>query len=226
MHHELMKLPFEASALEPYISAETLSYHYGKHHASYVTKLNSLIEGTAYAKMSLNQIILESDGAVFNNAAQVYNHDFYWNGLSGIESEPSVELSDAIRRDFGSMGAFKESFMASGTGLFGSGWIWLVVNGDRKLKIISTPNADTPIRHKQIPLLTCDVWEHAYYIDYRNGRADYLQSWWKLINWHFVSDNFAALINDPIAGYSQPCNDNNAVCDYVDTMQENEHTPS
>lgn len=189
MKHELMSLPYAQSALEPYISSETLSYHYGKHHAGYVNKLNTLIEGTEYADKSLEEIVLDAKDAVFNNAAQVYNHDFYWRGLSGVQSHPSDELSAVIARDFGSMDLLKQAFITAATGFFGSGWIWLVMSEEGKLKITATSNADTPIRHGETPLLTCDVWEHAYYIDYRNMRPNYLENWWKVINWEFVSAN-------------------------------------
>ncbi len=226
MKFELMPLPYEITALEPYISAETVSYHYGKHHAGYVNKLNGLIEGTEFANKPLEHIIKHAQGVVFNNAAQVFNHDFYWRGLSGEATGASVELSDLIERDFGSLEAFKEVFLATAAGFFGSGWVWLVYTGEKGLHIETTSNADTPLRHGQTALMTCDVWEHAYYIDYRNVRTDYLENWWKLVNWAFVSDNLAAVMNDPISGYSQPCNDNNEVCDYVDQMQEQEHTPS
>lgn len=226
MQHTLMTLPYEQTALEPHISAETISYHYGKHHAGYVNKLNGLIGGTEYAEKTLEYIVKYSDGAIFNNAAQIFNHDFYWHGLSITSHTPSVELSDLIVRDFGSMENLKEAFLTSCAGLFGSGWVWLVMTKEGKLAIEQTSNADTPIRHGRIPLLTCDIWEHAYYIDYRNGRPDYLENWWKVVNWDFVSDNLSNAENDPIAGYNQPCNDNNEVCDYVDTMQKNERTPS
>jgi Fe-Mn family superoxide dismutase len=226
MPHQLMTLPFPLSALEPYISAETLSYHHGKHHAGYVNKLNALIAGTEYLDMPLQQIIKNADGPIFNNAAQVYNHDFYWKGMSGSATTPSAELSGLIERDFGSSEAFKEMFLTAAAALFGSGWTWLVMTKEGKLEIQTTSNADTPIRKGLTPLLTCDVWEHAYYIDYRNARPDYLAKWWNLINWNFVSGNLAAVTNDPIAGYNQPCIQNDDVCDYVDTMQENERTPS
>lgn len=226
MQHQLIPLPFEPTALEPQISAETLSYHYGKHHAGYVAKLNSLIPGTPYEHMSLEEIIKHSDGPIFNNAAQVFNHDFYWKGLSGSVTAPSVEMSMRIERDFGSMDGFKEAFVNAAAAHFGSGWTWLVVAPGGKLHIRTTSNADTPLRSEETPLLTCDVWEHAYYIDYRNARADYLSRWWERINWRFVSDNLAAVTNDPIAGYNQPCIKNDEVCEYVDTMQENERTPS
>lgn len=226
MKHVLMELPYEQSALAPYISAETLSYHYGKHHAGYVNKLNTLIEGTEFADKSLEHLIKYAYNAIFNNAAQVYNHDFYWKGLINTASSPSVELLELIERDFGSMKAFEEAFLAAATGFFGSGWVWLIITKQGKLEIKMTTNADTPIRHGDTPLLTCDVWEHAYYIDYRNVRPDYLSNWWKLINWNFVSENLANFERDPIAGYNQSCNELNQVCEYVDYMQKNEHTPS
>ncbi len=226
MKHVLMELPYAQSALAPYISAETVSYHYGKHHAGYVNKLNGLIEGTEFADKPLDHIIKYAYNGIFNNAAQVYNHDFYWKGLLNSSTTPSVELSELIDRDFGSMKAFEESFLAAAAGFFGSGWIWLVITKKGKLEIRMTTNADTPIRHGDTPLLTCDVWEHAYYIDYRNVRPDYLTNWWKLVNWNFVSDNLARFESDPIAGYNQSCNELNQVCEYVDYMQKNERTPS
>ncbi|MDD3769766.1 MAG: superoxide dismutase [Sulfuricurvum sp.] len=223
MLHELMKLPFEPSSLEPSISAETLSYHYGKHHAAYVNKLNALIGGTEYESMNLEQIIQNSTGPVFNNAAQVYNHDFYWKGLSGSVTEPSARLSALIERDFGSAERFKEAFVNAATGLFGSGWTWLVVTKEGRLELRTTSNADTPLRQGETPLLTCDVWEHAYYIDYRNARPDYLEGWWKRVNWNFVSANLADFEK---SASNPPCNDNTDVCGYIDTMQGNERTPS
>lgn len=189
MQHTLMHLPYAQTALEPYISAETVSYHYEKHHAGYVNKLNALIATTEYEDKTLEYIVKHANGAIFNNAAQVYNHDFYWNCLSAVPNSPSKELSDLIGRDFGSMEVFKEKMLTTAAGFFGSGWIWLVITNDGKLTIESTTNADTPMRHDLTPLLTCDVWEHAYYIDYRNVRPDYLENWWKLINWEFVSHN-------------------------------------
>ncbi|MDD5051458.1 MAG: superoxide dismutase [Sulfuricurvum sp.] len=226
MKHTLMDLPYEQTALEPYISAETISYHYGKHHAGYVNKLNSLIEGTEYEDKPLEHIIKYAQSTIFNNAAQIFNHDFYWKGLKNAPTIPSVELLSLIERDFGSMKAFEETFLAAATGFFGSGWVWLSVSNDKKLEIKMTTNADTPMRHGDTPLLTCDVWEHAYYIDYRNGRATYLSNWWKLINWNFVSDNLSDFLSDPIAGYNQSCNDLTSVCEYVDFMQNNERIPS
>lgn len=223
MKHSLMSLPYDQSALEPYISAETLSYHYGKHHAAYVNKLNALIEGTVYDDMTLEQIVKSGKDAVFNNAAQVYNHDFYWNGLSANVTLPSAELTDLIERDFGSIEIFKEKFLTTAAGVFGSGWVWLVATQEGGLRIETTSNADTPIRYGYTPLLACDVWEHAYYIDYRNVRPDYLASWWKVINWNFVSGNLANFEN---SRYDEPCNQPGTVCEYVDIMQANEHTPS
>ncbi len=226
MKFELMSLPYDEKALEPYISAETISYHYAKHHASYVDKLNTLIEGTEFEGQSLEYIIKNAEGGIFNNAAQVFNHDFYWHGLSAESSTPSVELSDMIKRDFGSMEEFKKTFLNKAATLFGSGWVWLVLNENEKLSIESYSNADNPLRHHKKALLTCDVWEHAYYIDYRNVRPDYLENWWKVLDWNFVADNLADVEIDVTNAYSQPCNDNSDVCDYVDSMQKYEETPS
>ncbi|OIP53835.1 MAG: superoxide dismutase [Helicobacteraceae bacterium CG2_30_36_10] len=191
MKFELMSLPYEENALVPYISAETVSYHYAKHHAGYVKKLNTLIEGSEFFGKSLEFIIKNSKDGIFNNAAQVFNHDFYWHGLSAESTAPSAKLSSMIERDFGCMEEFKKLFLDKATALFGSGWVWLVLNQDKKLSIEALANADNPLKYEKIALLTCDVWEHAYYIDYRNARADYLQNYWKLINWKFVSDNLA-----------------------------------
>jgi len=192
MKFELMQLPYAENALEPYISSETISYHYGKHHAGYVNKLNTLIEGTEFATQSLEEIIKNATGGIFNNAAQVYNHNFYWNGLLASPTKATDALSTLITRDFGSMEAFKKQFLAAAAGLFGSGWAWLVLNKEGKLVIVAYSNADNPLHHGDTALLTCDVWEHAYYVDYRNRRPDYLENYWKLINWKFVSDNLAS----------------------------------
>jgi len=226
MKFELMSLPFKQNALEPYISSETVSYHYGKHHAGYVNKLNALLNDSEYQGKDLEYLIKNAEGGIFNNAAQVYNHDFYWHGLSPLSITVSVELSDLIENEFGTMADFKETFLTKAAALFGSGWVWLVIDENKKLLIKEYSNADTPIKHNLIPLLTCDVWEHAYYIDSRNVRAEYLENWWKLINWEFVSDNLADAQSDHMSGYAQTCNENNEVCDYIDAMQENEHTPS
>lgn len=190
MKHLLMKLPFNLQSLEPYISKETLHYHHGKHHATYVKNLNNLIVGTEYEHMPLEEIIRTSDGAIFNNAAQVYNHDFYFQGLCSKSSEASVMLHKKIEEGFGSMDAFREAFLKAATTLFGSGWVWLSVTPSRDLIIEQMSNAHNPLQGENSPLMTCDVWEHAYYIDYRNARATYLENWWELINWNFVSHNY------------------------------------
>ncbi|ATJ82838.1 superoxide dismutase [Halomonas beimenensis] len=192
MAFELPALPYEKNALEPHISAETLEYHYGKHHQAYVTKLNELTDGTDNANKSLEEIIKSSSGGLFNQAAQVWNHTFYWHCLSpNGGGEPSGALADAINAKFGSFEKFKETFNAQAAGNFGSGWTWLIKTDDGGVDIVNTSNADTPIAHDQTPLLTIDVWEHAYYIDYRNARPKYLENIWNLINWDFVAQNFA-----------------------------------
>lgn len=192
-HHQLPELPYAKNALEPHISEETLEYHYGKHHATYVKKLNTLIAGTEFESMSLEDIIRKATAGIFNNAAQVWNHNFYWNCLSPDGGgEPGVELTAAIEQSFDSIAEFKKQFSEAATGNFGSGWTWLVKNVDGQLEIINTSNAETPITDGRQPLLTCDVWEHAYYIDYRNARPRYIEAFWNIVNWQFVSDNIAA----------------------------------
>ncbi len=191
MKHELMELPYELNALEPHMSKETLEFHYGKHHQTYVTKLNGLIEGTKYENYSLEEIIKDSDGGVFNNAAQIYNHDFFWNGLTPNGSEIPANLAAALAEAFDSVDGFKEEFSNAAINNFGSGWTWLVKDANGKLDIVSTSNAGTPITEGLTPLLTVDVWEHAYYIDTRNARPAYLENFWKLVNWNFVAENFA-----------------------------------
>jgi len=187
MDHKLPELPFDKSALAPRISEETIEYHYGKHHAAYVANLNKLIMGTEFEKLSLEAIIQKATGGIFNNAAQVFNHTFYWHCLSPSGgSEPSGRLADQIAASFGSFAHFKEKFTAAAVTLFGSGWAWLVRNPDGSLAIEQTSNAGTPIHDNKKPLLTCDVWEHAYYIDYRNVRANYVTAFWDLVNWEFV----------------------------------------
>lgn len=191
MAFTLPALPFAKDALAPHISAETLEYHYGKHHNAYVVNLNGLIEGTEFSGMSLEDIIKKSSGPVFNNAAQVWNHTFYWNGLSPEGGgEPTGALGAAIDKAFGSFSAFKEAFIKSAIGNFGSGWTWLVKNDDGSVAIVNTSNAATPLRDGLTPLMTIDVWEHAYYIDYRNARPKYLDEIWKLVNWDFVAANY------------------------------------
>lgn len=190
--HQLPELPYAKNALEPHISEETLEYHYGKHHATYVNKLNDMIAGTEFESMSLEDIIKKASGGIFNNAAQVWNHSFYWNCLSPEGGgEPEADLAAAIEKAFNSFADFKKQFTEAAVGNFGSGWTWLVKTPDGKLEIVNTSNAETPISGDKQPLLTCDVWEHAYYIDYRNARPSYLDAFWKLVNWKFVSANAA-----------------------------------
>jgi len=190
MEHQLPALPFSQDALQPIISRETLEYHYGKHHQAYVTNLNKLIIGTEFENMSLEEIILKSSGGIFNNAAQVFNHTFYWNCLSpNAGGEPSGKLAEAINQAFGSWTAFKEKFTQTAVGTFGSGWAWLVKDQDGNLEILSTSNAGNPLTDGKKPLLTCDVWEHAYYIDYRNARPSYVEKFWDLVNWDFVASH-------------------------------------
>lgn len=182
------ELPYAMDALEPHISKQTLEFHYGKHHLGYVTKLNAAIEGTEFAGKSLEDIVKSSSGGVFNNAAQVWNHTFYWNCLSPKGGgEPTGELLDAINRNFGSFAEFKTKFTDAAATLFGSGWAWLVKNSDGTLTIEKTSNAETPLTQGVVPLMTCDVWEHAYYLDYQNARPKYLEAFWSLVNWDFIS---------------------------------------
>jgi len=193
MEHKLPELPYEQNALEPYISAETLEYHFGKHHAAYVANLNKLIAGSEFEAMTLEEIITKSTGGVFNNAAQVWNHTFYWNCLSPQGGgEPQGGIGDAIGRAFGSFGEFKERFSNSAVTNFGSGWTWLVKKQDGSLDVVNTSNAANPMADAQVPLLTCDVWEHAYYIDYRNARPKYVEAFWNIVNWEFVAKNLAS----------------------------------
>lgn len=193
MAFSLPELPYSMDALGPHISAETLEYHYGKHHKSYVDKLNAAIEGTPHAEKSLEEIVKSSEGGLFNNAAQVWNHTFYWNCLApNGGGEPTGKVAEAINDAFGSYANFKEKFTEAATSQFGSGWAWLVKNSSGKLEITKTPNAETPLTEGATPLLTCDVWEHAYYVDYRNARPKYVDAFWNLVNWDFVEKNMAA----------------------------------
>ena len=192
MAFELPPLPYAKNALAPTISEETVEYHYGKHHQAYVTNLNNLIKGSEFEAMGLEDIVRKSSGGVFNNAAQVWNHTFYWNCLKpGGGGAPTGALAAAIDKAFGSFAAFKEKFSSSAVGNFGSGWTWLVKNADGSLEVVNTSNAGTPMTSGKTALLTCDVWEHAYYVDYRNARAKYVESLWGLVNWEFVAKNFA-----------------------------------
>ncbi len=189
---ELPPLPYERTALEPHISAETLDYHYGKHHQTYVTNLNNLIKGTEYEEQALEDIVRKSSGGMFNNAAQVWNHTFYWQSLSPRGGgDPSGKLADAIVKAFGSLDKFREEFSKTAIGTFGSGWAWLVQRPDGSLGLVSTANAATPLTGADRALLTCDVWEHAYYIDYRNARPKYLEAFWKLVNWEHAASRMA-----------------------------------
>ncbi|MCC6137215.1 MAG: superoxide dismutase [Fe] [Bdellovibrionaceae bacterium] len=190
MAFTLPELPYSKDALAPTISAETIEYHYGKHHNAYVTNLNNLVKGTEFESMSLEDIIKKSSGGIFNNAAQVYNHTFYWNCLKPKGGgDPTGKLADAITKSFGSVATFKEKFTAAAQTQFGSGWAWLVQNKDGTLAITQTANAGCPLTEGQTPLLTCDVWEHAYYIDYRNARPNYITAFWTLVNWDFAASN-------------------------------------
>ena len=191
MEHLQPKLPYANDALAPNISAETIEYHYGKHHKTYVDNINRLIQGTEFANSSLEDIIKKAQpGGIFNNAAQVWNHTFYWNSLSPKGGgEPKGAVADAIIKSFGSFKDFQEKFTNAAVTHFGSGWAWLVKNADGSLAIETTGNAGTPLKDGKKALLTCDVWEHAYYFDYRNARAKYVEAFWKLVNWDFVSAN-------------------------------------
>lgn len=192
MAFELPTLPYAQDALQPHMSKETLEYHYGKHHKTYVDNLNKLVPGTEFEGKDLESIILKSSGGIFNNAAQIWNHTFFWNCLSPKGGgEPTGKLADAIKAEFGSFQSFKEKFSDASIKQFGSGWGWLVKNKARKLEILSTSNAGTPMTEGHTALLTCDVWEHAYYIDYRNKRPDFLAAFWNLVNWDFVDRNFS-----------------------------------
>ena len=190
MEHKLPSLPWAKDALAPHISAETIEYHYGKHHAAYVANLNKLIAGTEFADLSLEDIVKKSSGGIFNNSAQVWNHTFYWNCLSPKGGgEPSGALADAIKKDFGSFATFKEKLTNAAVTQFGSGWAWLVKNPNGSLAVEQTGNAATPLKDGKRALLTVDVWEHAYYIDYRNARPSYVEAFWKVVNWDFAAEN-------------------------------------
>jgi Fe-Mn family superoxide dismutase len=189
--YELPQLPYAEDALQPHISKETIQYHYGKHHQKYVDNLNKLVAGTPDEGRSLEELILHAKGGVFNNAAQVWNHTFYWYGFSpDADGQPEQSLASALDKAFGSLEQFKKQFNETCTGLFGSGWVWLVSNANGDLEIVSTKDADNPMRASQRPLLTCDMWEHAYYVDYRNDKAAYLDAFWKLVDWQAVSRRY------------------------------------
>lgn len=193
MEHTLPALPYALDALQPHISKETLEFHYGKHHQTYVTNLNNLIKGTEFEHAALEDIVKKSSAGIFNNAAQIWNHTFYWNSLSPSGGgAPSGALAAAIQAKWGSFDAFKEAFTKSAVGNFGSSWTWLVKKPDGSLDIVNTSNAATPITTADKPLITCDLWEHAYYIDYRNRRPDYMNAFWSLVNWDFAAKNLAS----------------------------------
>jgi len=192
MEHTLPPLPYAIDALAPAISQETLEYHYGKHHQTYVTNLNNLIKGTEFENLSLEDIIKKSSGGIFNNSAQIWNHTFFWNSLTpNGKGAPSGALADAINAKWGSFDKFKEEFTKSAVGNFGSSWTWLVKKADGSLDIVNTSNAATPLTTDAKPLITIDLWEHAYYIDYRNARPKFIETFFKLANWDFAAANFA-----------------------------------
>ena len=190
MAFELPDLPYADDALAPHVSTETLAYHHGKHHRAYVDNLNRLVAGTPWEESTLEEIIAKAEGGIFNNAAQVWNHTFYWSCMSPVGGgEPSPPLSARINYTFGNFTTFREKFTEAALTHFGSGWAWLVGEPSGRLSIVTTGNADNPLRNSTQPLLTCDVWEHAYYIDYRNARAEYIEHFWEVVNWDFVASN-------------------------------------
>ncbi len=193
MAFELPQLPYSMDALAPHISKETLEYHYGKHHAAYVNKANELIADTEYENMSLEEIIKSApQGVIFNNVAQIWNHTFYWNSMTpDSRKAPSGDLATAIDKAFGSLEEFKTKFTEACMTQFGSGWAWLVKNSEGSLEIVKTPNAENPMTEGKTPIMTCDVWEHAYYIDTRNNRGQYVSNFWELANWDFAAENFS-----------------------------------
>ncbi len=189
----LPPLPYSTKALTPHISEKTLEFHYGKHHKGYVDKLNAQIEGQALDKASLKEIVLNSQSGLFNLSAQAWNHEFYWNSLCApSQSSLPNELKSALEKNFGSVDEFKSQFTRESLSHFGSGWSWLIRENSGALKVISTHDADTPIAHNMTPLLTCDVWEHAYYLDYQNNRGKYLESFWSIVNWEFAHKNYSS----------------------------------
>ena len=186
MTFELEPLPFAIEGLAPHISKETLEYHHGKHHQAYVNKLNDLLPGTEFENMSLEDLVLKADGGIFNNAAQIWNHNFYWQSLSDQDEAIDPQVQGLLDEYFGSIDLFKKEFTKQALGQFGSGWAWLVLNEKEQLEIMTTSNADNPLCHGKKPLLTCDVWEHAYYIDTRNSRPNYLNNYWEVVNWNLI----------------------------------------
>jgi Fe-Mn family superoxide dismutase len=191
MKHEMPQLPYAQQALEPYMSRETLEYHYGKHLQAYVDNLNKFIADTPFADASLDEIVKKAEGAIFNNGAQAWNHTFFFLSLSPTaKKQPTGKLAEAIDRDFGSFEQFKEQFSAAAAGLFGSGWVWLVADKSGKLSIVQESNAGNPLRRGLTPLMTCDVWEHAYYIDYRNRRPEFIKNFWEIADWNIIEERY------------------------------------
>ena len=191
MKHELPKLPYNLKDLAPFVTEEQMDFHYNKHHAAYFTKLNMLIDSKPEADLSLEDLVIRSSGPIFNNAAQAWNHTFFWHCMSPSGGkEPTGPLKIAIERDFGSLAAFREKFSSAAANLFGSGWAWLAKDDSGKLEIMPLSNADTPLKHGKQPIFTLDVWEHAYYIDYRNRRPDFIQKFWDVVNWDFVAKSY------------------------------------
>ncbi|MFP4331954.1 MAG: superoxide dismutase [Campylobacterales bacterium] len=221
MAFELPNLPFSYDSLAPNISRETLEYHHDKHHSTYIKKLNGLIKGSDDENKTLEALVKNSSGGVFNNAAQAWNHEFYWNCLCDDSKEPSLELKSAIEKEFESFQRFRDEFIDTTATLFGSGWSWLTLDDKGKLAIEKSCNANNPLREGRAPLLTCDMWEHAYYIDYRNDKVAYLNAFWEKINWEFVSQNYSYAKNN-LDYLSAPCKDSSPVCEYVDNLQSQE----
>jgi Fe-Mn family superoxide dismutase len=207
MSFTLPPLPYPREALAPHISAETLDFHHGKHHNAYLTKLNSLVEADPTLKgKSLEDLVKTTTGAVFNQAAQVWNHTFYWNSMSPTGGgEPTGKLAEAINKAFGNFATFKQKFSDAAAGQFGSGWAWLIKDADGNLRITTTSNAGCPLSEGHVPVLTCDVWEHAYYIDYRNARPNYIAAFWNVVNWQFATANLGCESPPPCAHASSPC---------------------
>ena len=208
-------LPYDMDVLSPVITKEIIEYHYLKHHKAYVDNTNRLISGTDFEDMTLNDIILNSDGALFNNAAQAFNHEFYWLCMTPNPKAINKKLKELIERDFGSFEDFKGEFIQKATTLFGSGWCWLELDVDEKLIITQRSNANTPIVHHHKPLLTCDVWEHAYYLEYKNERKRYVESWFEIVDWDFVASNIVDYYHD----LTEACKENSPLCDYIDELQ-------
>ena len=192
MTFQLAPLPYSHDALEPHISRETLQIHHGKHHAGYVSKLAAQVADGPQAGKTLEELVVSTSGGLFNLAAQSWNHDFYWKSMSPAGEDPGTEVTAALERSFGSVDAFRQEFLSAAGGQFGSGWAWLVEDGPGELAVVTTSNAGNPLTEGRRPILVCDVWEHAYYVDYRNDRARYLDAWWTIVNWEFVAANLAA----------------------------------